>query len=709
LSQTISGYSSTLITLGDGGPYASPTTISATLQASGGVALLIANPWTVTLTGAIFSTSRYGNLVEADRATNFTNLATISGGASGINLYAGGTINNAGAISGYRYAINAYAGGQSSADKPFFNITNSAYLGASAGIGIFGGPGSIDNTGTIFGANFAILDVNTIVNNGFIHGRGFMGVGLGTGGTLVNQSHGRIIGGLFGVYGPATEQTVVENAGYGSLINTGTIESGGTGVYLSQPASLANAGLIQSEDFGGIGVSLAHGGDVSNSGKIIGFTGLVLDGGTLTNSGIIQGETHNNNSGLISPGVNATAIEFTGPGTFAEEAAGIVFGSIIGDGGALILEGGSLGQVSGFADDIFAGPHATLSLNLAGLGTISGFAQGDEITLTDQTAAYGNFYGNALTLSNGATLDFAGSYAQQHFTIAADPSDGTDITVACFLAGTRIATPQGETPVEQLTIGDLVCTLHAGPQPIKWLGRRHYAAPFCNHPLVLPIRIAAGALALGVPARDLFVSPGHALWAAGALVPAGRLVNGSSITQLPAAERLDYVHIELAAHDLLLADSCPAESLEAEGFRGLFHNAPSHHEAVHAPALPRLADGFMLHAIQRRLGAAQNPNPGPLRGFVDILTPGLAAGWAQNTAAPETPVVLDLLSGNRRVARVLSNQYRADLRRAGLGSGNHGFAIPLSAPIDRIRRACDGAALDKQAVLFLKKKNQKNF
>ena len=101
MSQTISGYFSTLVTLGDGGAYASPTTISATLQASGGVAMLVANPWTVTLTGAILSPSHYGNLIEADRAISFYNLGTISGGASGINLYAGGAINNAGAISAY--------------------------------------------------------------------------------------------------------------------------------------------------------------------------------------------------------------------------------------------------------------------------------------------------------------------------------------------------------------------------------------------------------------------------------------------------------------------------------------------------------------------------------------------------------------------------------------------------------------------------------
>ncbi len=72
----------------------------------------------------------------------------------------------------------------------------------------------------------------------------------------------------------------------------------------------------------------------------------------------------------------------------------------------------------------------------------------------------------------------------------------------CFCPGTRIRTPAGETPVESLSIGDLVQTRDHGPQPIKWIGRRAYANPFlAANRAVWPVRIEEGALGEGLPAR----------------------------------------------------------------------------------------------------------------------------------------------------------------------------------------------------------------
>ncbi len=243
-------------------------------------------------------------------------------------------------------------------------------------------------------------------------------------------------------------------------------------------------------------------------------------------------------------------------------------------------------------------------------------------------------------------------------------------------------------------------------QKVKWIGKRGYAAPFANHAKVLPICIKANALACNVPARDLFVSPGHAICIDGVLIHAARLVNGVSIFQLSSVEQVMYYHIELEGHEVVFAENCPAETYMGEYFRRQFHNAAEFAQlypgeaAPEAICLPRLDSGFQLHAIQsriaRRAGIAEATELGGLQGYIDEFTPFSVSGWARNAGAPEAPVCLDISSDGRRVGRVVANIFRQDVCDAGFGSGFHGFEFTFPSEaggVIMVARAIDGAFL----------------
>lgn len=61
----------------------------------------------------------------------------------------------------------------------------------------------------------------------------------------------------------------------------------------------------------------------------------------------------------------------------------------------------------------------------------------------------------------------------------------------------------------------------------------------------------------------------------GVLVPAGHLVNGATVIQ-EAVDSVRYFHIELDAHDVMLAEGLPCESYLDDGNRDVFANAPEH-------------------------------------------------------------------------------------------------------------------------------------
>jgi hypothetical protein len=77
-----------------------------------------------------------------------------------------------------------------------------------------------------------------------------------------------------------------------------------------------------------------------------------------------------------------------------------------------------------------------------------------------------------------------------------------------------------------------------------------------------------------MPRRDLLVSPDHALFVDGKLIAARLLVNGASVRRETECRAITYYHVELDAHDVLLAEGLPAESYLDTGNRTIFENAP---------------------------------------------------------------------------------------------------------------------------------------
>lgn len=146
--------------------------------------------------------------------------------------------------------------------------------------------------------------------------------------------------------------------------------------------------------------------------------------------------------------------------------------------------------------------------------------------------------------------------------------------IPCFRQGTRLRTPFGWCAVEDLAIGDAITLRDSTTAPVKWLGWRSIDCQ--RHPRprsVWPVRVARHAFGPGRPARDLFLSPDHAVFAAGRLVPAHLLVNGATITQEPT-DSVTYWHVELPSHAIVSAEGLATESYLDTGNRAAFANAP---------------------------------------------------------------------------------------------------------------------------------------
>jgi hypothetical protein len=194
----------------------------------------------------------------------------------------------------------------------------------------------------------------------------------------------------------------------------------------------------------------------------------------------------------------------------------------------------------------------------------------------------------------------------------------------CYLRGTGIRTPEGERRIEELKIGDPVVTLSGESKSIKWIGRQRFKKSLERWPRDFePIRISRFALDDRSPHRDLYVSPNHAIYIDGVLIPAKYLVNGLNITQRApeGAEIIEYLHIELFGHDVIYAEGATAETFGSlcqardhfDNFYEYYRLYPKEDETAHPPCAPLLWG-------QSRLERAVQPLRSVLEPWIDLRT-----------------------------------------------------------------------------------------
>ncbi len=367
----------------------------------------------------------------------------------------------------------------------------------------------------------------------------------------------------------------------------------------------------------------------------------------------------------------------------------------VGNSGATVL------QFSNDSSDlILSGSISDLNLLLGSGGT-------SDLSYIDNT-------NTPATVMLTFSLDDNGNTGSGGAQTSSSETATIDVT-PCYCPGTLIKTARGEKRVETLEIGDEVITASGTARPIKWIGRRSYGGRFIQGSKeILPVCIKAGALDENVPKRDLWISPHHAMYLDGVLIEAKDLVNGVSIVQAGRVEKVEYFHVELETHDVIIAEGALSETYLDDDNRLMFHNAHEYdalyRDVTAAPAhycAPRLDDGYEIEAARQRIALragllrmADSERIGTLRGYLDEVRPHRIAGWAQTIEHPDAAVCLDIFADGTEIGQVLANCYRADLERA-IGSGYHGFeftsAFDLSACTIEVRRSRDGAAVGRSA------------
>ena len=394
-----------------------------------------------------------------------------------------------------------------------------------------------DSSGAlVVSGNNTTLTVSGELNIGTALGTGDLTVGPGA---VVNASVVNLQGGV-----------VLEG---GVLDPTVYIENGGS--------TTGGFGTIASDYILLEGTILSNGSKSGKQTEVV--QGTLVGGGTAD----IKGSVSVNGPGILQIGTHDT-IELTGA---VLNAATTTFTDNLTPTGTYTVNDSVI-------DVMFQDSTGVLVLDdIAGFaGTVATWKAGDSFVITGGTLS-------GLSVSNGDTLTFsdtgtgAGAGGIDSIIFGSGIAAGsfeivngnTVQAVACFAEGTRIRTADGWVAVEDLRVGDRVATA-GSHEPIVWMGQRavHCAA----HPdpeTVWPVRVRAGAFGERAPARDIYLSPDHAVFVNEVLVPVKLLIDGGAICQVKR-DRVRYFHVELPRHAVILAEGLTVESYLDCGDRANF-------------------------------------------------------------------------------------------------------------------------------------------
>jgi autotransporter-associated beta strand protein len=407
-------------------------------------------------------------------------------------------------------------------------------------------------------------------------------------------------------------------------------------------------------------------------------------GQTETISGVIADQS---GSGGTAGNAGAGTVTIDGLGTVKLSAANTFTGGIQLDSGTLELTNASSAGSGAITFGTSVIDPTTLidagdtPANGATFGTtFDNFGDNDNIDIAGltytagATAIYNSGTGKLAVTSNGETIYFnlTGTIAS-HYYAYNDGNGGVLVNdnPACFLRGAMILTPDGEVPVQDLKIGDLVTTLDGSAQSIVWIGKgRSLVTP--KNQGARPVIVRKDAISDGAPCRDLYLTKAHSLFLDDVLIPVEHLINGASILWDENSRVVEYYHVELPAHGVIIADGAASESYFDGGNRDTFLNADRPENLPETDwCAPVLSSGPIVAGVWKHLLDRSGFTPPALTGDADLhlLADGVRIdaetidGATHRFRLTQAPFDLRIVSRSA-VPRAIGRSH--DLRRLGV-------------------------------------------